>query len=67
MSDSEAHFLKDYVCCLGGGLAPHSSILAWRIPMAREACRARVHRVAKTELKGLSTHVCGLDKRSGKE
>ena len=27
----------------GGGLATHSSILAWRIPMDREAWRAIVH------------------------
>ena len=28
--------------------ATHSSILAWRIPMDRGACRATVHRVAKS-------------------
>ena len=40
------------------GIASHSSILAWRIPMDRGAWRATVHRVAKswTRLKGLSTH-----------
>ena len=31
------------------GLANHSSILAWRIPMDRGASRATVHGVAKTE------------------
>ena len=29
------------------GMATHSSILAWRIPMARGAWQATVHRVAK--------------------
>ena len=28
------------------GVATHSSILAWRIPMDRRACQAKVHRVA---------------------
>jgi len=30
------------------GMATHSSILAWRIPMGRGAWRAIVHRVAKS-------------------
>ena len=30
------------------GMATHSSILAWRIPMDRGAFRATVHRVAKS-------------------
>ena len=30
------------------GMATHFSILAWRIPMDRGACRATVHRVAKS-------------------
>ena len=39
------------------GVATHSSILAWRIPMDRGAWPATVHRVAKsqTRLKWLST------------
>ena len=30
------------------GMATHSSILAWRIPMDSGACRATVHRVTKS-------------------
>ena len=30
------------------GMATHSSILAWRIPMVRGACQATVHGVAKS-------------------
>ena len=39
------------------GMATHSSILAWRIPMDRGAWRAAVHGVSKsqTQLKRLST------------
>jgi len=33
---------------LGEGMATHSSILAWRIPMERGAWPAIVHRVAKS-------------------
>ena len=42
------------------GMATHSSILAWWIPMDRGAWRATVHRAAKsrTRLKQLSTHGC---------
>ena len=40
------------------GMATHSSILAWRIPMDTGAWRATVHGVTKsrTQLKQLSTH-----------
>ena len=31
------------------GLATHSSIIAWRIPMDRGAWRATVHRVTKSQ------------------
>ena len=43
---------------LEGGMATHSSILAWRIPVDRGAWRATVHRASKsqTQLKQLSTH-----------
>ena len=42
------------------GMATHSGILPWTIPMDRGACRATVHRVAKsgTQLKWLSMHTC---------
>ena len=41
---------------LGKGVATHSSILAWRIPVDREAWRATVDRVeeSQTQLKQLS-------------
>ena len=32
------------------GMATHSNILAWRIPMDREAWRAIVHQVAKSDM-----------------
>ena len=40
------------------GMATHSSILAWRIPMDRGTWWATVHRVTKsqTQLKRLSMH-----------
>ena len=31
------------------GMATHSSILAWRIPMDRRACQATVHGVAESQ------------------
>ena len=42
------------------GVAAHSSIIAWRIPMDREAWGAIAHRVAQSQiqLKQLSTHTC---------
>ena len=42
------------------GMATHSSILVWRIPMDRGAWWATVHRVTKsqTQLKQLSMHAC---------
>ena len=42
---------------LGKGIATHSSILAWRIPMGRGAWQATVHGIAKswTQLNRLST------------
>ena len=38
---------------LGKGMATHSSILAWRIPMDREVWQATVHGIAKSQT-GLS-------------
>ena len=40
------------------GIATHSSILAWRIPMDREAWKPTAHRVIKsqTQLKQLNIH-----------
>ena len=41
------------------GMAPHSSILAWRISMDRGAWWATVHRVAELDaIEQLSTHAC---------
>ena len=42
------------------GMAAHSSILAWRIPIDGGAWWTIVRRVAKTQtlLKQLSTHAC---------
>ena len=34
---------------LEGGMATHSSILAWRIPMDRGAWQATVHEVAESQ------------------
>ena len=44
------------------GMATHSSILAWRIPMDRGAWWAIVHRVSKsqTRLKDWAQHACSL-------
>ena len=33
------------------GMATHSSILAWRIPMDRRACRATVHGAAESQIR----------------
>ena len=41
------------------GMATHSSILAWRIPMDREAWRAAVHGVTKSQMQ-LNTEACVL-------
>ena len=43
------------------GMATHSSILAWRIPMDKRAWRAIVHRVAKsqTQLSNKTQHSTG--------
>jgi len=45
---------------LGQGMATHSSILVWQIPMDRGAWWATVHGVAKsqTQLKQLRTLIC---------
>ena len=45
---------------LEGGMATHSNILAWRIPMDRGSWRTTVHGVAKsqTRLKRPNTCVC---------
>ena len=42
------------------GMATHSSIVAWRIPMDTEAWQATIHRAAKSWkwLKQLSMHAC---------
>ena len=53
------------------GMATHSSVLAWRIPMDRRAWQATVHGVAQsqTRLKRLSMHAlpnCKLKERAWK-
>ena len=40
---------------LDKGMATHSSVLAWRIPMERRAWQATVHSVAKSWTERLST------------
>ena len=40
------------------GIATHSSILAWRIPMDRGAWRATVHRVAKSQTRLKQLSIC---------
>ena len=49
------------------GIATHSNILAWRIPMDRGAWWATVHGVKKswTQLKRLSLHVPDYMRRMG--
>ena len=49
------------------GIATHSNILAWRIPMDRGAWWATVHGVEKswTQLKQLSLHVPDYMRRMG--
>ena len=41
----------DWEDSLEEGMATHSSILAWRIPMDRGAWRAAVHRVPKSRIR----------------
>ena len=42
--------ILSWVDPLEEGMASHSSILTWRIPMDREACWATVHGVAKSQM-----------------
>ena len=48
MPETRVQFL-DWEAPLEEGMATHSSILAWRIPMNRKAWWATVHRVAKSQ------------------
>ena len=41
---------------LGEGMATHSSILAWRIPMDRGAWQATVHGVTKSQTRPVTKH-----------
>ena len=45
----DLHSILGLEISLEGGMATHSSVLAWRIPMDREAWRAIVHGVAKSQ------------------
>ena len=64
MQETPVRFLG-WEDALEEGMAIHSSILAWRIPMDREAWRATVHGVAKsrTELRGLALSAAAPDLR----
>ena len=39
------------------GIATHSRILTWRIPMDRKAWQATVHRVAKLDMTEATWHI----------
>ena len=60
------------VCSLGweepleDSVATHSSILAWRVPMDREAWRATVHGVAKSRIRTERLSTAQHRQRSGK-
>ena len=45
----DLHSILGLEVSLEGGMATHSSVLAWRIPVDREAWRAIVHGVAKSQ------------------
>ena len=42
-------YAKVYEYALEEGLATHSSVLAWRVPVNRGACWATVHGVARSQ------------------
>ena len=49
MSDKKYHIETLAEDPMEEGMATHSSILAWRIPMDRRAWKAAVHGVAKSQ------------------
>jgi len=57
---ANARDIRDMVRSLEEGMAMHSSILAWRIPMDRGAWWATVHGIAEslTLWKRLTAHTC---------
>ena len=44
------------------GTATHSSILAWRIPMGREAWRATVHSITESDMTQMTRHLCTISR-----
>ena len=44
------------------GTATHSSILAWRIPMGREAWRATVHSITESDMTQVTRHLCTISR-----
>ena len=42
------------------GMATHSSILAWRVPMDKGAWQAIVHRVAELDMTEVTAHMHAL-------
>ena len=50
-------FLVSIISNMEEGMATHSRILTWRIPMDRKAWQATVHRAAKSDMTEATWHV----------